>query len=161
MLTEEEIEAKLENDWEGLDSLSLVQFVQDEFLRWLEYNAPEYVWQNAKDNKDIRKVVKMRSERNQTQLDNPNNPEIYNPDQWNDWGHYLECKEDEEFHPYYNDIDADISQDYKCPKCGGSWRYEGFSRIEVLTYYDGEPEFTDRHIYSFLICDDCQYAWSI
>jgi hypothetical protein len=55
MLTYEQIEAKLGNDWDGLDSVSLVQFVQEEFLSWLEYNAPEFVWQNFKDNKDIRK----------------------------------------------------------------------------------------------------------
>lgn len=55
MLTDEEIEARLENDWDGLDHPSLVQFVQAEFLGWLEYNAPEYVWQNFKDNRDVRK----------------------------------------------------------------------------------------------------------
>ena len=55
MLTDKEIEAKLENDWDGLDQPSLVSFVQDEFLEWLEYNAPEYVWQRFKDNVDVRK----------------------------------------------------------------------------------------------------------
>jgi len=41
VLTDKEIEAKLENDWDGLDQPSLVSFIQDEFLEWLEYNAPD------------------------------------------------------------------------------------------------------------------------
>jgi len=34
-----------------------IQRQDKNFLEWLEYNAPEYVWQNFKDNKDVRSEV--------------------------------------------------------------------------------------------------------
>ena len=34
-LTDEEIDEKLENDWDGLDSVSLIRFVRDDFKKQL------------------------------------------------------------------------------------------------------------------------------
>jgi len=80
----------------------------------------------------------------------------------NDWLEYQEVKSMPDYYkPCYQDIDADVAMDSKCPECQGNWRYEGYGIDSVIAYYQGEPQFKTQYTHAFLICDKCKIAWSI
>lgn len=74
----------------------------------------------------------------------------------NDWGLFEEIKETGS--PYYQDIDASVAAEIKCPVCGEFMSYAGFGRPENVAYFDGVPISTMRYSHAFALCEKDKYA---